>query len=63
MTQLQFEIICEILERGAPVLARELISSLDYLVRERNALAEEVTKYKEREQNIPCENTDNVPNS
>ncbi len=46
MTQLQFELICKVIESGAPALANELCDSLDALVKERNAFAEKLDKLK-----------------
>lgn len=51
MTQQQFEIICKIIENGAPALANELCSALNNLVIDRNNLAkqlEEIQKSAER---------------
>lgn len=42
MTQLQFEMICKIIENGAPAMANELCGSLDALVKDRNNLAKKV---------------------
>lgn len=42
MTQFQFELICKIIENGAPALAGELCTALDNLVQERNALEAEL---------------------
>ena len=49
MTQLQFEMICKIIETGAPALAEELCNSLNDLVVERNNLAQEVEVLKSGE--------------
>ena len=51
MTQQQFEIICKIIENGAPALANELCNALNNLVIDRNNLAkqlEEIQKSAER---------------
>lgn len=41
MTQFQFDMICKILESGAPALADELITALSTIVREANSLAKD----------------------
>ena len=41
MTQFQFDLICKIIESGAPALAEELCGALNNLVQNRNALAVE----------------------
>ena len=46
MTQFQFDMICKIIERGAPALADELCGALDSFVRDRNALATENEQLK-----------------
>lgn len=46
MTQFQFDLICKIIENGAPVLANELCSALDSFVRDRNTLAAENEQLK-----------------
>jgi hypothetical protein len=40
MTQFQFDVICRIIEVGAPALAVELCNALDSVVKDRNALAD-----------------------
>ena len=49
MTQLQFELICKIVQNGAPALAEELCGSLNDLVVDRNRLAEENERLKNPE--------------
>lgn len=49
MTQLQFEVICKIIENGAPALANELCNALNDLVIDRNNLAKEVEALKSTE--------------
>ncbi len=44
MTQLQFEMICKIVENGAPALADELCGALDGLVKRHNFLQKEVER-------------------
>ncbi len=46
MTQLQFDIICKIIENGAPALANELITVLQGMVQTCNATAEENAQLK-----------------
>lgn len=46
MTQFQFDMICKIIEQGAPALAAELCNALDSFVRDRNALATENEQLK-----------------
>ncbi len=46
MTQFQFDIICKIIEQGAPALADELCNALDSFVRDHNALAAENEQLK-----------------
>ena len=41
MTQFQFDMICTIIDKGAPALANDLITSLSTVIKEANALAEE----------------------
>ena len=41
MNQTQFDLICKIIQNGAPVLAEELCGALANLARECTALAEE----------------------
>ena len=57
MTQFQFEMICKILENGAPVLAVELCTALNTLVQERNAFAQENEQLK-KELTTEAANTD-----
>ena len=49
MTQLQFEIICKVIETGTPALANELCGALNDLVVDRNNLAKEVKMLKSTE--------------
>lgn len=46
MTQFQFDLICKIIESGAPALANELCGSLNDLVIDRNNLAKENEELK-----------------
>ena len=46
MTQFQFDLICTLIERGAPVLANELCGALQGLVQTCNATVEENEKLK-----------------
>lgn len=46
MTQFQFDLICKIIEQGAPVLAGELCNALNDFVQNRNALAAENEQLK-----------------
>lgn len=46
MTQFQFEMICKVIESGAPALSNELCSSLNDLVVDRNQLAKQVEDLK-----------------
>ena len=46
MTQFQFDMICKVIENGAPALANELCGALDSLVRDRNQLAKENAELK-----------------
>ena len=47
MTQQQFEIICKIIENGAPALANELCNSLNDLVIDRNNLAKQLKEIQD----------------
>lgn len=44
MTQFQFDLICKIINSGAPVLANELCGALNTLVQSYNASVEENEK-------------------
>ena len=46
MTQFQFDLICKIIESGAPVLANELCSVLNTLVQSYNLAVAENTSLK-----------------
>ena len=46
MTQFQFDLICKLIETGAPALANELITALQEMVKICNATAEENTQLK-----------------
>jgi regulator of replication initiation timing len=48
MTQFQFDVICKLIEEGAPVLAKELCDALNNLVVNYNALVTENAKLKAR---------------
>jgi hypothetical protein len=48
MTQFQFEMICKIIENGAPVLAKELCGALSGLVQTYNATVKENKDLKEQ---------------
>lgn len=47
MTQFQFDMICSIINSGAPALANELIGALSAVIKEANAVAEENVMLKE----------------
>jgi len=46
MTQFQFDLICKLIDSGAPILSRELCGSLDALVKGYNAIVEENEQLK-----------------
>lgn len=46
MTQFQFDMICSIINSGAPALANELIGALSNMVSTANQIAEENAKLK-----------------
>ena len=46
MTQFQFDLICKLIENGAPALANELITALQGMVQTCNATAEENVQLK-----------------
>ena len=46
MTQFQFDLICKIIENGAPALANELCNAVSNLVQSYNKLAEENERLK-----------------
>lgn len=46
MTQFQFELICKIIENGAPVLANELCGALNAFIQEYTKVAEENKQLK-----------------
>ena len=46
MTQFQFDLICKVIDAGAPVLAEELCSSLNSLVQDFNAVLKENQELK-----------------
>lgn len=48
MTQLQFDLICKIIENGAPALANELCGALDAFVKSYTGLADENEQLKEQ---------------
>jgi hypothetical protein len=48
MTQFQFDLICKLIENGAPALANELITALQGMVQTCNATAEENAQLKAR---------------
>ena len=48
MTQFQFDLICKIIEQGAPALAMELCTALDAMVQGYNAVVAENTELKAR---------------
>lgn len=56
MTQLQFDLICKIIEKGAPALADELCGALDSFVRDRNALAAENEELRTQIASMTSEN-------
>lgn len=47
MTQFQFDMICTIIQNGAPALAPELIEALSNVIQEANAAAKENAALKE----------------
>jgi hypothetical protein len=53
MTQFQFELICKIIENGAPALAQELCSALDSFVQAFNALRAENEELKKQATETP----------
>lgn len=46
MTQFQLDVICKIIDAGAPAIAEELCGALDILVRSYNAAVEENKQLK-----------------
>jgi hypothetical protein len=46
MTQFQFDLICKIIESGAPALAKELCGALDTFVQSYNSALAENTSLK-----------------
>ena len=58
MTQFQFDVICKLIENGAPALANELCDSLNNLVQSYNETITENDRLKEQLNllNSPCEN-------
>jgi cell shape-determining protein MreC len=46
MTQFQFDVLCKVIENGAPALANELCSAVSNLVQSYNKLAEENERLK-----------------
>jgi cell shape-determining protein MreC len=46
MTQFQFDVLCKVIENGAPALANELCSAVSTLVQSYNKLAEENERLK-----------------
>ena len=46
MTQFQFDVICKIIEIGAPALANELCGALDAFVQSYNEIAKENSDLK-----------------
>jgi hypothetical protein len=52
MTQFQFDLICKLIENGAPALANELITALQEMVKICNATAEENTQLKAQLANL-----------
>ena len=47
MTQLQFDVICKLIENGAPALANELCGALNDLVVDYNRMAEQLKEAQE----------------
>jgi len=62
MTQLQFDMICKIIQNGAPVLANELCNSLTHLVVDYNKMAEELDSLKEQCETCGEDSKDENPN-
>lgn len=60
MTQFQFDLICKLVQAGAPVLADELCGALQGLVQSLNALAEENEKLKNSQNEFTEADTINV---
>ena len=52
MTQFQFDLICKLVETGAPALANELITALQEMVKICNATAEENVQLKAQLDNL-----------
>jgi hypothetical protein len=46
MTQFQFDLICRVINAGAPILAEELCNSLNSLVQDFNAVLKENQELK-----------------
>lgn len=56
MTQFQFDMICKIIESGAPALANELCNSLNDLVVDYNKLNERIQSIQETDVESKDEN-------
>jgi hypothetical protein len=58
MTQFQFDVICSLIQNGAPALANELIGALSAVIKEANAVVEENAALKaevKRLSSEPCD--------
>jgi hypothetical protein len=55
MTQFQFDMICKIIEQGAPALADELCGSLDTLVKAYNNIVVENEQIKAQLTNMKAD--------
>jgi len=56
MTQFQFDMICKIIQNGAPVLANELCGALNDLVVDYNKLVERIQSIQETDVESKDEN-------
>ena len=56
MTQFQFDMICKIIQNGAPALANELCNSLNDLVVDYNKLANRIQSIRETDSESKDEN-------
>ena len=58
MTQFEFDVICKVVENGAPALANQLINSLSNVINEYNSAVAENAALKaevERLRSEPCD--------
>jgi hypothetical protein len=63
MTQFQFDLICKIIESGAPALANELCGALDTFVQSYNSALAENTNLKTQLEASKAATTENVAES